>query len=637
MRKSWIVATGIAAAALLAAPVIAHNSGSDSSPRSPLGLPVAAADDELPAFADCDDLLDWYIAKALPEVGPYGFGWGLRAYARNFDGVDAGTALSGPVPSAAAKSPAQDAVGSSDTGTNVQEQGVDEPDFAKTDGNLIVRLQGRRLVITDVSGDRPRELSSTRLPKRVYADQLLLVGDRVLVFGNAPGGVGVRPMADVGRARMAWGGWSNTVLLSYGIGDPAAPELVDRTTYDGSLVEARQYDETVRLVLSNGLPQLDFVTPTKHRTEAEAKRMNKQIVRNSTIDDWLPSALHGGERAPLVDCSDVRHPQQDTGLGTLSIVTFGASDPADDKAVAVTTDSTLAYSSADHLYVAANNDARVKELDDMTGSDGPVDGRPMMRQGSARVYAFDLGADDATYAGSGSVPGWIGDRWSMDEHDGYLRVATHLEGERGGSNRITVLGPAQDGTLRRVGAVGGLGPREQLQSVRWFDDLAVLVTFRQMDPLYTVDLADPAHPRQLGELKIPGFSAYLHPIGGNQLLGLGTSATRRGVSTGGQIATFDIGDLTKPEQIGYLKLDGREDYLTAADNPHAFVYLPQHRTMLTSVQDWNGSHIIEVQVADDGALRETATYVSRYDVRMLPVDGDRVALVGDVVRIVDVT
>jgi uncharacterized secreted protein with C-terminal beta-propeller domain len=301
--------------------------------------------------------------------------------------------------------------------------------------------------------------------------------------------------------------------------------------------------------------------------------------------------VHDGRRSALVGCSDVRHPAGDTGFGTLTVVTFRTSDPVDSTAVAVITDSTLAYSSADHLYVATNS------WQPMLGADAAVVGRSAS---TARIYAFDLGDDDTTYAGSGTVPGWIADRWSMDEHDGYLRVATHLDGDRGGSNRITVLGPAAGGTLARVGSVGDLGPREQLQAVRWFDDLAVLVTFRQVDPLYTVDLTDPAHPRTLGELKIPGFSSYLHPIGDDQLLGLGTSTNARGVGTGAQLATFDITDLSEPARVGRLEL-GRGSYLPAAGDPYAFMYVPGHRTMFTSVYDRQGqSRIVEVQVAADG-------------------------------------
>ncbi|QLQ09681.1 MAG: beta-propeller domain-containing protein [Nocardioidaceae bacterium] len=375
MRKPLIALGGLTALGLLAVPIV---QGGDTDKPTPFSASSAAADDQLPAFADCDELLDWYVEQALPLVGPYGFGWGYGYYARNFavseDSV-AGTAKA-PVPAPVPAAVPDSAVSSSDTGTNVQEQGVDEPDFAKTNGSIIVRIHDRDLVITDITGDQPVTLSSTRFPRKVYPEQLLLVGNRVLVLGTAESHGGPVPLDYGGRALVdtvmaPWGG--NTELFTFDISDPENPELVDRTTYEGRAVEARQYGDVVRLVLSSGLPEFDFVQPTRRRTEAQAERMNKKIVRESTITDWLPSKvpggqLEGGERVPLVDCEQVRHPKQDketageagtrlamgqeAELGNLSIVTLSAATPESHQAVTITTNATQAYSSQGHLYVA---------------------------------------------------------------------------------------------------------------------------------------------------------------------------------------------------------------------------------------------------------------------------------------------
>ena len=131
--------------------------------------------------------------------------------------------------------------------------------------------------------------------------------------------------------------------------------------------------------------------------------------------------------------------------------------------------------------------------------------------GRSRLYAFALADDTATYVASGVVDGVIADRWSMDEHDGVLRVAVGPSQETGNFNSVVTL--REDGDdLVEVGRVDELGVDEQIKSVRWFDDLAIVVTFRQVDPLYAGRPdATRTHPRLLGELKIPGFSEYLHP------------------------------------------------------------------------------------------------------------------------------
>ena len=164
--------------------------------------PAAAAAEELPAFEDCESLRQWYVEAALPAVGPWGFGGGSW-YGR------------GPVPAAGLDGRAArldsvvetKAVGSSDTGTNVQEGGVDEPDIAKTDGRLVVRTVDDHLVTYDVSGDRARRLARIELPGPRWMDrELLLVGDRVLVVGTEAGRWGHwGPGAPGERSWTAWG------------------------------------------------------------------------------------------------------------------------------------------------------------------------------------------------------------------------------------------------------------------------------------------------------------------------------------------------------------------------------------------------------------------------------------------------
>ena len=139
----------------------------------------------------------------------------------------------------------------------------------------------------------------------------------------------------------------------------------------------------------------------------------------------------------------------------------------------------------------------------------------------------------------------------MSEHDGNLRVATALgrDSWTPRENAVTVLAERGD-RLTEVGRVDGLGVDEQIQSVRWFGDLAVVVTFRRTDPLYAVDLADPEAPRVLGALKIPGFSSYLQEVGDGRVLGIGQEATDAGRRTGFQESLFDVSDPSDPQRIG---------------------------------------------------------------------------------------
>jgi uncharacterized secreted protein with C-terminal beta-propeller domain len=299
------------------------------------------------------------------------------------------------------------------------------------------------------------------------------------------------------------------------------------------------------------------------------------------------------------------------------VVTVDAADPTDLESLGVTTNGETVYASTDRLYLAT------------WGGRNATD-----------VHAFALDGSATSYVASGTVPGVLRDRWSMDEHDGVLRLAlAHGRGWSAQQNGVTTV--REDGDeLRMAGSVRGLGPDEEIKSVRWFDDLAIVVTFRQTDPLYTVDLSDPAAPRTLGELKIPGFSEYLHPIGDDRLLGLGQDATMRGEVLGGQASLFDIGDLADPARLDTLAL-GRHAYPEAAQDPRTFTWLPERDSGLAVVQDhWNGrSSLVEVRVLADGSLLAGDTWpVGRWgfaQARALPLPGgSAVAVVTDDVEVV---
>lgn len=624
MRRRTFAALGAGASvsaatcALLTTGVVGASLAVLAAP--PLAPPAAA--EELQPFERCEELRQWYVDAALPLVGPWGLGWpGVYA--------DGGVLLTAARDvRAAAPSPAEAAVGSGDTGTNVQEAGVDEPDVAKTDGTVLVHLDRGDLVVSDVR-DEPRELSRTELPGRLTGQELLLVDDTVVVLGQDGffhGGPVVRDILP------SYGGVATTHVITFDIADPAAPSLERHDRIDGALVSAREYDGTVRAVISTGAPALDFVRPARDRTAREATRENREILRESTITDWLPQVHAGDDPSPLVACTDVRHPEEHSGIGTISVVTFAAATPGERSATAVTAGGQMVYSSTDRLYIATASGG--------WGQPIPVEGRGVDRRPApptTQVHAFALDGPSTAYVASSDVPGTVQDRWSFSEHDRRLRVATALgDSWNPRENAVVVLEERGD-DLVEVGRVDGIGVNEQIRSVRWFGDLAIVVTFRQVDPLYTVDLSDPAGPRVVGELKIPGFSSYLHPVGDGQLLGLGQDATLRGSTRGAQASLFDVSDLADPRRSGTAGFGRHTEFTTAWDS-RAFTFLPERSIALAPVQDYRTgrTRIAVLQVNGDGTLTRTLTdpvggWRSDY-VRTLPLGDGRVALVvgGDV-------
>lgn len=626
-------------------------------------LPTAQAS-ELPAFGDCDELTDFYRTAARPFLTPYGLGG-----ASGYDTFAPPTAVSAQARSGA-EAASLDAVGNSPTGTNVQEAGVDEPDSAKTDGEHVITVYGGQLRVVDVTGDTPVLVGRLRIPK-TDSGELLLVGDRAVVFGTAWDS---RPIV-LDRAvssHPAYGAGGDVVISIVDLSDPGTPRLVGSQRIEGSYVSARAYGEAVRVVVSS-TPRLRFDEPGNSWPGGMRKAYKENLRRLDALDadDWLPKReLRDASgrvvgSGPLLSCTDVRHPRRPAGLGTLSVLTF---DPAGDTAeevdrTAVVADGDVVYSSLGRLYVATTAGGwlpwpvlEFERLETAESTSRLAPPRPPSE--STTLHAFNVTAGDATtYMGSGAVPGRLLGRWALSEYDGHLRVATTTSGRWPAGPRTAPVpfGPSESHVvvlaergdrLVQIGRVGGLGRGEQIRAVRWFGDLATVVTFRQTDPLYTVDLSAPEQPRVVGELKIPGYSAYLHPLGGDLLLGIGQDANRFGAERGVQVSAFDLSDLARPTRVDALEVGAV--YTQVQEDSRAFTYLPDRRLAVLPVEGYRVDASAEVvspvvqavgvSVDADGELRVVGKVEvdgGAYGLRVLPVGDQLVAVTSRGLSVVD--
>jgi uncharacterized secreted protein with C-terminal beta-propeller domain len=233
------------------------------------------------------------------------------------------------------------------------------------------------------------------------------------------------------------------------------------------------------------------------------------------------------------------------------------------------TDGRIVYASPESLYVTTEQWAT-----------RPDPAKPTAEPEGARttIHKFDISDPRrALYRGSGSVGGFLLNQWSLSEHRGVLRVvsteAPAWWGAGGESESALTTLRQREGELAQVGRVGGLGKGERVYAVRFAGDVGYVVTFRQIDPLYTLDLADPDRPRVLGELKIPGYSAYLHPIGEDLLIGIGQDVTDEGRPAGTQLSLFDVSDLRRPSRLHKQSLG--LGWSAAESDHHAFLYWPR--------------------------------------------------------------
>jgi uncharacterized secreted protein with C-terminal beta-propeller domain len=532
---------------------------------------AAPAPTRLRAFDSCPTFFGYVQKQALPLVGPWGFGGGVVGTVAVPPPGAARDAVAG---TPAAPEPAF-------SGTNVQEEGVDEPDLVKTDGRRLFVVSDGRLSAVDVRSRRPRLLGTLRL-ETGWAHELLLHGNRLLVLSQ--GTPTPLPIDGPVAIRAPWPYPSRTTITEVDVSEPARLHVVRTLELDGGYLTARLVGRAARIVLSSPMAtDLPFVRPGAPGAAdtALATERNREVVRSSRVGSWLPgytlrNAAGGLAReGRLVQCRQIRRPSQFAGLGLVTVLTFDVErglDPIDSDAIV--SDGRVVYASRSSLYVATERFDRRGGVDSGTAS--------------TAIHRFDISSPAQThYAASGTLPGVLLSQWSLSERNGVLRVAsTEVPTWSGGprtesETTVTTLG-TRAGALVPLGRVGGLGKGERVYAVRFVGDVGYVVTFRQVDPLYVIDLSTPSRPVVRGELKILGYSAYLHPVGDDLLLGIGQDATDDGRVLGAQASLFDVSDLRSPRRLDALPL-GR-GWSEAEQDHHAFLWWPRTRHAVIPIQ-----------------------------------------------------
>lgn len=583
----------------------------DGRTCTPLPDGTRTLSSDLVGFDDCEELLGHYRDTALRLVGPYGiesYGYGGGGMWAGGDMAEEASEAGGGAP---APVPAQRSAGDDASGTNVQEEGVDEPDTVKTDGEIALSIARGGLQVVDLTGAEPRLAATVDLGLDdpygyQLASELLLQGDDVVVLTNVV--TAIEPDDPGGQYREELG----TRLVHVDVSDPDGPEVVDEVTLDGTYVSARMVDGVARVVLSTGPHGIAWAYPDGSATteeewragEAEATARNRELIERSTLANWLPTV--DGEDL-LLGCDDVSSPLEFSGLSTLTVATVPVGgDLVPDSAAAVVAGGDLVYASPESLYVATSRWSESPE-----GWNGPIGVQ------ATAIHAFDIADPTATtYTASGRVSGFLLNQFALSEHDGVLRAATTevrscCDPETGApdaESAVTLL-RRDDRGFEEVGRVGGLGEGEVIQAVRFMGDLAAVVTFQQIDPLYLLDLGDPTAPAVLGELEVPGFSEYLHRVGEDLLVGVGQDATPDGIPTGAQASTFDISDRSAPRLVDTAALGGTQSYSPVGFDHRSFLYWEPSRLLALPVEDYGDGTgqslaLVGLRVAPDGALDE---------------------------------
>ncbi len=526
----------------------------------------------------CDELLDAIqedeIAKVDRELrywtegDPYGFGPPVAIGDFGTDG--AGGAAGSPQPTNGEDADAP--TGFSDTNRQVAE--VDEADIVKIgyEGTKLFVLRENELFVLDSWPAASTAVTNT-VELEGYAIEMFVDGDRVVVFSSVydvegldEGTLcGAEPFAGVSELDESYYCGRSHVKTTVIALDGESPEVVREVYVDGYYSSSRRHGDVVRAIVQSDLQrpasvpqlwQLYEEGPYPQTREEEIERVRvwasaaKAAIAQTSLDDWLPAwaeRVDGELRVQPRQCADFYAPEPGaTNYGMTQVVGLDLGGDAPPAITTVLGQASRVYANAETL-ILTQPDQIWHERE--TNQDQTV------------VHRFAVSFDQqrTPYEGSGFVPGLVNDQFSIDERDGIIRIATTRTTwtPNGGldewippvtDNMISTMA-RDEGGLVVLGSTPPLAEGERIFAARFIGDLAYVVTFRQVDPLFAIDLSDPANPRVLGELKIPGFSDYMHPLDENHLLTIGRDIDEETqFDRGTALQIFDVTDPTSPVQ-----------------------------------------------------------------------------------------
>ena len=418
------------------------------------------------------------------------------------------------------------ATGSAHGQTNIQVEGVDEADIIKNDGEYLYIATSRDVLI--YRGSDLKLMSKiepeTEKEKNVYINNIYLQGSRLVVLAGEyeyPTGHLYTNADDMVIAKAYFYGSfygrgnADTRCMVYDVSDRENPALLFEHTQSGSVVVTRAIDGelfTVTRYYVNNFTEED---------------------ENTFKENCIPKV--GGKKISRNDI-DFRDADEKSSYVVVSAFDFAKSDEDNSRSYAFLGNAGEAYCSESTLYLCNSFylDDEDAEKEGTTGGE------------YNRIYAISLKDDKIRLKKEGVVGGEFLNRFSMDEYNGYFRCAvTEYDEDWNAVSSVKIL----DSEFNEVSSIRNLADNESIKSVRFMGDIAYVVTFENTDPLFVLDLSDPKNPKKVGEVELPGFSSYLHPIGENYIVGVGEGGNEDGLDGSTKVTLFDVSDKKNPKVV----------------------------------------------------------------------------------------
>lgn len=410
--------------------------------------------------------------------------------------------------------------------TNTQVENVDEADIVKTDGKYIYYVSNGEVYIVGADNlELTSKITFDSSEDNFNVNEIYNKDDKIIVMGNAY--IKQEPLIteeDDGQTKRQSVIQRGTPVVKarvYDISNKKEPELVREVALEGRYINSRMIDNEVYFISRKSI----------YFNEVEPIATILPVVKDSTISEELIT----------IDHTEIAY--FDT-IEDNSFMMVGGFDINDNDNLSVETiygAGNEVYSTQDHLYIAQSL---------------------YFSNNATKIYKFELNDTKVSLIAEGEIEGYINDQFSMDEYNGNLRVATTVREmetndnalvdsviETNTKNNLYVLNEK----LEKVGELTDLAKGEKIYSVRFIGDMGYVVTFKEIDPLFVIDLSNPIRPEVKGELKIPGYSSYLHPYDENHIIGIGYNTKDNGyggvTNSNMKMSMFDISDMENPKEI----------------------------------------------------------------------------------------
>ena len=482
--------------------------------------------------------------------------------------------------------------GSDFSSTNIQVEGVDEIDFVKTDGEYLYVVSGTTVFIVKAYPAEEAAIVS-KISVNSSISGLFIAENRLIAVG---GGIDYYYMETAKIAPRIYSPKASVKV--YDVTDKAAPVLGANVTVDGNYFDSRMIGDYVYVIANQWIYSY---------ARAEEIVLPTISVNNESIE---------------VPATDIYYSNvSDSSYSYTMVVAVNVQDFSHEPVY-----KTFLLGAASSMYVSLGNIYLTQWDWDYSENGGT----------KTRIHRISVEGDSIEYMASGSVPGYVLNQFSMDEYNGYFRIATtgsswRLFGGGGSQNNVYVL----DMNLRVVGSVEDLASGETIYSARFVGKRGYLVTFKKIDPLFVIDLENPTSPSVLGYLKVTGYSSYLHPYDETHVIGIGkeTVADEQGDFAwyqGVKISLFDVADVEHPVEIGKVEIGDRgtdsqvlyDHKALLFDRTRNLLVLPiaLHEIDLAKYSGevppyaygdlvWQGAYVFNVSVTDGLALKGRVTHL----------------------------